>query len=122
MKIMLLANESPEDFAQRENKAAFESYMGAWYAFSEGISKNCKVVDSAALAPPSTATVVSVRNGVREVQDGPYADTKEQLGGFFILEASTMDEALEWAAQCPATKTGFTEIRPVMEIEMGDPS
>ncbi len=122
MKIMLLAYEAPEDFALRDNKAAFESYMGAWYAFSEGISKNCKIEDSAALAPPSMATVVSVRNGVREVQDGPYPDTKDQLGGYFILDASNMDEAANWAEQCPSTKNGFTEVRPVMEIDTGDAS
>ena len=122
MKIMLLAHEAPEDFALRDNKAEFESYMGAWYAFSEGINKNCSVEDSAALAPPSTATVVSVRNGVREVQDGPYPDAKDQLGGYFILDAINMDEAAAWAEKCPSTKNGFTEIRPVMEIDTGDVS
>ena len=122
MKIMLLAYEAPEDFALRDNKAEFESYMGAWYTFSEIVMKQCTTNDSAALEPPTTATVVSVRNGVREVQDGPYPDTKDQLGGYFLLDVADMDEAAAWAAKCPASKNGFTEVRPVPNLEQGDAS
>lgn len=120
MKVMLLAYEAPEDFALRDNKAEFDSYMGAWYAFSEALSKEGKKDDNgAALEAPSTATVVSVRNGVREVQDGPYPDTKEQLGGFLIMEVADMDEAARWAAKCPASENGFVDVRPVPYLEQG---
>lgn len=119
MKIMLLAYEAPEDFALRDNKAEFESYMGEWYTFSEAVTRECNPDDSAALEPPSTATVVSVRNGVREVQDGPYPDTKEQLGGYFIMNVADMDEAAAWAAKCPSSRNGFTDVRPVPYLEQG---
>lgn len=119
MKVMLLAYEAPEDFALRDNKAEFDSYMGAWYAFSEALSKDGIYDSGAALEAPAAATVVSVRNGVREVQDGPYPDTKEQLGGFMIVDVADVEEAAKWAAKCPAAKNGFVEARPVMIIEQG---
>jgi hypothetical protein len=120
MKIMLLAYEAPEDFALRDNKAEFESYMGAWYAFSEAAAKAGVKGDSAALEPPSTATVISVRDGVREIQDGPYPDTKEQLGGFMIMDIADLDEAAGWAAKCPASINGYVDVRPVPFFEQGD--
>ena len=61
----------------------------------------------------STATVVRVADGRRHVQDGPYAETKEQLGGFVILELPSLDAALDWAARCPAASYGAVEVRPV---------
>ena len=66
------------------------------------------------LEPPSTATTVRFRGGERTVQDGPYADTKEQLGGFFIIDVPDLDTALEWAARCPAITGGAVEVRPAM--------
>lgn len=101
MKVMLLANEAPEDFALRQNKEKFEGYMGEWYVFSEELGKNFGETVGAALEGPETATVVSVRDGVRHVEDGPYPDTKEQLGGFFIIDAADMKEAAEWAKKMP---------------------
>ncbi len=65
------------------------------------------------LLPPETGTTVRVKDGKRQVQDGPFADTKEQLGGFTILELPSLDEALEWAARCPAASIGAVEVRPV---------
>lgn len=115
MKLLLLASEAPEDFALRENKEKFASYMGEWYAFSEalgGVSQG-----GAALQPPSTATVVSVRDGVRHVEDGPYPDAKEQLGGFFIIDAADLDEGAQWAAKCPAAKNGHVDVRVIPTAE-----
>lgn len=117
MKVMLLAHEAPEDFALRENEAEFDRYMGAWYAFGNSLTDEGVFVDGAALETPGTATVVSVRNGVRKVEDGPYPDAKEQLGGFFIIDAATMDEAVERAKKCPAAKNGFVDVRPVPYLE-----
>jgi hypothetical protein len=74
------------------------------------------------LQPTSSATTLHVRDGERMLTDGPYAETKEQLGGFYALECKDLDEALEWAARIPEAKTGFIEVRPVIDyaaIEAG---
>ncbi|GJL96070.1 MAG: hypothetical protein DHS20C05_24750 [Hyphococcus sp.] len=122
MKVLLLANEAPEEFARRNHPETFKPYMGEWYVFSETMSKAGVTEDSAALEQPSTATVVSVRNGERTVEDGPFPGTKEQLGGFFLLETPDMESAAEWAKQCPAAKTGFVDVRPVPYLEEGEGS
>jgi hypothetical protein len=67
------------------------------------------------LQPTATATTLHVRDGERMLTDGPYAETKEQLGGFYALECKDLDEALEWAARIPEAKTGFVEVRPVID-------
>ena len=117
MKVMLLAHEAPDDFALRENEAMFNRYMGAWYAFSNALGEAGALVDAAALEAPQTATVVSVRNGVRTVEDGPFPDAKEQLGGFFIIEAPDMDSAVALARACPAAENGFVDARPVPYLD-----
>jgi hypothetical protein len=71
-------------------------------------------VDGDGLQPVATATTVRVRDGERLLTDGPYAETKEQLGGFYMLECKDLDEALAWAARIPEAKTGSIEVRPVM--------
>ena len=68
---------------------------------------------------PETGTTVRLRDGKRHVQDGPYADSKEQLGGYFILDVPDLDVALDWAARCPAAPDGSVEIRPVMVMQPG---
>ena len=69
-------------------------------------------VGGAGLQPPATGTTVRLRGGARQVHDGPFADTKEQLGGYYIIEVPNLDAALEWAAKCPAAPTGSVEVRP----------
>jgi hypothetical protein len=70
-----------------------------------------------ALMPTQTATTVRLRNGNTLTTDGPFAETKEQLGGFYLLKCKDLDEAVEFAAKVPAAKDGSIEIRPVMEFE-----
>src|SRR3954452_4026012 len=67
------------------------------------------------LQPTATATTVRVRDGERLLTDGPYAETKEQLGGFYLLECKDLDDALAWAARIPEAKTGAIEVRPIMD-------
>ena len=69
------------------------------------------------LQPTATATVVRVRDGERLLTDGPYAETKEQLGGYYVLECKDLDDALKWAAQIPEAAFGSIEVRPVMDYE-----
>lgn len=73
--------------------------------------------EGAALQPVSTATSVRLRNGKSMITDGPFAETKEQLGGFYIFDCKDLDEALEWAAKIPSARYGTIEVRPVMEFD-----
>ncbi|KIT15777.1 YciI family protein [Jannaschia aquimarina] len=69
-------------------------------------------VDTDYLAPSSSATVLSLADGVRQIQDGPYADTREQLGGYFVIDVPDLDTALDWAEKCPSAQYGKIEVRP----------
>jgi len=109
---MLLAYESEADFEKRGDPKRFEPYMGGWMAYSQAM--NDVTSAGAALQGPETATTVRVRGGKREVQDGPYADAKEQLGGYFVIDAPDLSGALDWAAKCPAAADGRVEVRAVM--------
>jgi hypothetical protein len=72
------------------------------------------VVGGNGLHPPHASTTVRMRDGKRQVQDGPFADTREQLGGYFVINVGSLDEALEWAGRAPCAATGATEVRPVL--------
>jgi hypothetical protein len=69
------------------------------------------------LQPATTATTVRVPNGERIVTDGPFAETKEQLGGFYVVDCKDLDEAIEWASKIPTAKTGCVEVRPVIQYD-----
>lgn len=113
MKVMLLAYESPEAFETRDDKAKSGPYFNAWSAFAEAMREGGVYVWGSALRGPETATLITVENARRSVQDGPFADAKEQLGGFIIIDAPDMAAAAEWAAKCPAASSGRVEIRPI---------
>lgn len=89
--------------------------MEAYFAYSDALEKAGKAVSGHELSPVSTAKTIKVRNGAPHVADGPYADTKEQLGGYYLIEAEDEAEALKWAAQCPGAHHGTVEVRPVIE-------
>ena len=112
MQFTLLIYEPPEDFEERETERG-EAHLAAWRQYYRALVEAGVYVTGSPLQPESTGTTVRVRNAHRQVQDGPYADTKEQLGGFIILELPTLDAALEWAARCPTASTGAIEVRPV---------
>lgn len=123
MKVMLLAWETPEEFSRRDKpEPEFTAYMGEWFAFSQGLAEKNPVDAGAALQPPETATTVSIRDGKRLVEDGPFPDTKEQLGGFFILDAPDLDTAAEWAKACPSANDGHVDVRVLPYLETGEPS
>jgi hypothetical protein len=120
MKAMILGFEAPGDFAKRTDKAQYKSYIDEWYAFSGSLEKAGILRSAAALSGPETATVVSIRNGRRSVEDGPFTDSKEQLGGYFVVEVGSLDEAAKWAAKCPAAKNGRVDVRLVPDYGQGD--
>jgi hypothetical protein len=112
MQFALLIYESPEALAARNNDET-DRYLGAWRAYHKAIVEAGIFVGGDPLQAPETGTTVRLKDGKRRVQDGPFADTKEQLGGFTILELPSLDAALEWAARCPAASAGAVEVRPL---------
>jgi hypothetical protein len=112
MQFALLIYHSPEEFAMRD-KDYNHPHLGAWRSYYRALVEAGVYVSGNALEVPETATTVRLREGKRRVQDGPYAETKEQLGGFIILELPSVDAALEWAARCPGASIGVIEVRPL---------
>jgi hypothetical protein len=112
MQFALLIYHSPEEFAMRKN-AYNDPHLGAWRAYYKALVEAGVYVGGDALEVPETATTVRLKEGKRRVQDGPYADTKEQLAGFIVLEVPSVDAALEWAARCPGAALGAVEVRPL---------
>lgn len=112
MRYAMLIYETPEALARRQS-GDDDAYLGAWRAYHRALVEAGVFVDGSPLHLPETGTTVRLKDGRRHVQDGPYADTKEQLGGFSILELPSLDAALEWAARCPAASYGAVEVRPL---------
>ena len=94
-----------------------EGFMGEYFAFTEDIRKSGKYVAGEALQPVQTATTVRVRNGKLSTTDGPFAETKEQLGGFYLIEARDLNDAIQGAARIPSARIGSIEVRPVMTFD-----
>ena len=94
-------------------KAEQEQQIAAYAAYTEALKKAGVYLGSNRLQPTSTATTVRAANGKSRVLDGPYAESKEQLGGYFLIEAPNADAALSWAARCPAAAHGVVEVRPL---------
>jgi len=92
-----------------------EHWLGAYRAFMEAMANAGVLKDSKGLHQTSAATTVRVVNGKTQVLDGPYADSKEQLGGFHIIEVPDLDAAIAWAARSPTALHGVVEVRPVRE-------
>jgi hypothetical protein len=113
MKYLLLIYESEAGFAGMsgaEQARIFEEYMD----YTKGIRKSGNYIGGEALQAISTATTVRVKNGKTVTTDGPFAETREQLGGFYLVEARDLDEAIKLAAGIPASRTGSIEVRPIM--------
>lgn len=110
MKYALLVHQSQDYFDRRDNAAA----MAAGKAYGEALQAAGVFVGGAGLESPQAATTVSVRDGKRQVHDGPYAETKEFLAGFGIIEVPDLDAALEWAARHPAAAYASIEVRPLL--------
>lgn len=114
MQYMLMFREGEAEFEMRDDPARAPAYWGAWMAYIDALNQAGIVVSGAGLQPPRSGTVVKVRDGQRQIEDGPYPDTKEQLGGYFVVEVADLDGALDWAARSPAAAYGSVEVRPVL--------
>jgi len=116
MQYLLMIYTSEQQDAQRTPEES-EANMGAYYTFTREIQEAGVMVSGEALHPTTSATTVRVRNGQTMSTDGPFAETKEQLGGFYLLDCENLDEAIKWAAKIPGAKDGSIEIRPIMVFE-----
>jgi hypothetical protein len=113
MQYVLLIYESPDAFSKRQDEHDEEPYMGAWRSYYKSVVDAGIYLGGQPLDIPETGTTIAHADGKRQIQDGPYANTKEQLGGFMLLELPSLDAALEWAARCPAAIDGAVEVRPL---------
>jgi hypothetical protein len=114
MQFMLILRETRDDFARRADPAQSADYWGGWNVFIEAMAQSGIVVKGDGLQAPHTSTTVRVRDGNRTVEDGPFADSKEQLGGYFIVDVPDLDTAIDWAAKAPSARTASVEVRPVL--------
>ena len=112
MNYTIMFYQSQAAFADRKDPERHAKFWAAFGPYMKALQDAGIVVGGAGLQAPETATTVKMRNGERIVQDGPYADTKEQLGGFFIIDVPDLDTALEWAARYPADAESVVEVRP----------
>jgi hypothetical protein len=111
MKYLLLVYQSDEDLRlEAEQGVTMQDYID----YANRIDANGNYVAGEALEPTSSATTVRVKNGKILTTDGPFAETKEQLGGFALIEAKDLDEAIRIAADCPASRYGSVEVRPIL--------
>ena len=101
----LWANMSPEKLSEE---------MGAYMAYTQDLAKAGVLVAGDELQPVATAKTVSLETGKQKVVDGPFAETKETLGGYYLIKAESVEDALAWAAKCPGAKYGRIEVRPVV--------
>jgi hypothetical protein len=115
MKYLLLffADEAK---IQSEGKAREERVSPAYAAYMEAMKKAGVLVGAERLRPSASATTVRAPNGKPQVLDGPYAETKEQLGGFFLVDVPDLDAAISWAARCPGVADGTIEVRPIWSV------
>jgi len=93
-----------------------DAFMGEYFAFTEGIRKSGHYLGGEALQAVSTATTVRVRNGKLSTTDGPFAETKEQLGGYYLINARDLNDAIQVASRIPSARLGSVEVRPVWEL------
>lgn len=112
MQYLLMIYGDEQGHAQW-SKEQLDQEMRDYYAFTEEVRQRGAYVAGEALHPTSTATTVRVRNGKTLTTDGPFAETKEQLGGFYLVDCKDLDEAIAWAAKIPGARDGSIEVRPI---------
>jgi hypothetical protein len=108
---LICAERVMEQLSQAEAKQHYQEYA----AFTDDIKRSGHFVGANRLLPPATATTIRVRNGKVSTTDGPFVETKEQLGGYYVIEASDLNEAIQVAAKIPGARLGCVEVRPIAD-------
>lgn len=111
--LMIYDNEAA---AATMSEAEQQAELNAYWTFTNEVNAAGVYKGGEALQPIATATTVRVRNGKTMTTDGPFAETKEQLGGYYLLDCKNLDEAIAWAAKIPGAAKGSVEVRPIMEL------
>lgn len=115
MQYLLLIYNNERNWLEL-NDADVDALRGDYKSFTESIAKSGHYKGGNALQPTNTATTVRVRDGKRQTTDGPFAETREQLGGYYLVDAKDLDEAIGIAARIPGARTGAIEVRPIMPM------
>lgn len=115
--IFLLYGDEANDPDPQADPEAFAAMMAPWEEYTRALTEAGVMRGGDALQPSTTATVVTRRDGRVLHTDGPFAASKEQLGGYYLVACDNLDEALKWAAKCPAAADGRVEVRPIAEME-----
>ncbi len=113
MQYMILIYDEEKTWASMK-EGSRDEMMASYMAYSKEMKEAGVMRAGDALQPTSTATTVRLRHGKTLVTDGPFAETKEQLGGYYLIECKDIDEATKWAAKCPSATIGSIEVRPVI--------
>jgi len=116
MQYLLMAYLRENDWPAM-TKEQQEQGIAAYAAYGEALTKSGALKGSNRLRPTSDATTVRVADGKSQVIDGPYADSKEQLAGYFLIDVPDLDAAISWASRCPAASHGVVEVRPVWSMQ-----
>jgi hypothetical protein len=115
MKYLCLIYDDEKTMAAMP-KEEQDAFMGEYMSFSDAIAESGHMIAGEALHPVQTATTVRLRNGRISTTDGPFAETREQLGGFYLIEARDLNDAIQVAARIPSARTGSVEVRPVVDF------
>ena len=118
MKYLMLICDDEQAWGRLSDKDRSEM-MGEYRRLIDRLKGSGHYLGGSQLQPTATATSVRVRNGKRLLTDGPFAETREQLGGYFLIEAKDLDEALSIAAEIPSARDGTIEVRPLVEVPAG---
>lgn len=113
MQFILQTFETEGDFARRTDETS-EAYWAAWDVYTKALQTAGVMVSGEGLQEPWTATTIRVRDGQIAIQDGPFAEGREQFAGFYVIDVPSIDDAIKWAARAPSSATGCVEIRPLM--------
>lgn len=112
----LLLIYSDEKADANVSQEEMDAWMGEYMAYTEALRSAGVMVGGDALHPTATATTVRVHDGKKVTTHGPFAETKEQLGGYYQVECQNLDEAIEWASKCPGARVGSIEVRPIVDF------
>ena len=115
MRYLCLIYEDEKNWGKMPKEQS-DAMMGEYFAFTEGIKKSGHYVGGEALQPTQSASTVRVRNGKVSTTDGPFAETKEQLGGYYLINAKDLNDAIQVASKIPSSRLGSIEVRPIMEF------
>ena len=116
MQYLLLIYDNEANMAKMQGEEQ-KAFMAEYFEYTQALKDAGAFIAGDALQGVATATSVRLRDGERMITDGPFAETKEQLGGYYLIDVDNLDEAIEWGAKIPSSRYGTIEVRPVMTFE-----